>query len=163
MHLERSFGIPSKSPLEKYDALNDKFASFYFNGYGVKKHLKKLRKVRQSGCRWSNSSLTRRDTGSTQKCSTRNLPSSNLKNRMPNAESSLMNSPSSQPRFINYGKCRISLKTVGQENKITPCSPMLSRERQLCSTTCRKYRNLTRTLVEIHSCLFSHRWRRRKT
>jgi hypothetical protein len=43
MHL-RSFG-GAKPPLQKYDALEDKFASFYFNGYGVKKHLRKLRKV----------------------------------------------------------------------------------------------------------------------
>jgi len=41
----RSFG-GTRSPIKKYDALEDKFASFYFNGYGVKKHLKKLRKVR---------------------------------------------------------------------------------------------------------------------
>lgn len=45
MHLQRGFGLPSKSPIEKYDALQDKFASFYFSGYGVKKHLKKLKKV----------------------------------------------------------------------------------------------------------------------
>jgi hypothetical protein len=48
MQLQRSFGITPKSPLQNYDALHDKFAAFYFNGYGVKKHLKKLRKVKLS-------------------------------------------------------------------------------------------------------------------
>jgi hypothetical protein len=34
-----------RDPNLAYDALADKHASFYFSGYGVKKHLKKLRKV----------------------------------------------------------------------------------------------------------------------
>lgn len=34
-----------REPNPTYDALTDKHASFYFSGYGVKKHLKKLRKV----------------------------------------------------------------------------------------------------------------------
>ena len=39
-------GILSKKNVSKnYDALQDRHASFYFNGYGVKRHLKKLKKA----------------------------------------------------------------------------------------------------------------------
>ena len=37
--------LNNKQDVFSYDALQDKFASYYFSGYGVKKHLKKLRKV----------------------------------------------------------------------------------------------------------------------
>ena len=43
--MEKKVIIQSKDPLRNYDALQDKHASFYFNGYGVKKHLRKLKKV----------------------------------------------------------------------------------------------------------------------
>ena len=34
-----------KNVNKDYDALQDRHASFYFNGYGVKRHLKKLKKA----------------------------------------------------------------------------------------------------------------------
>ena len=37
--------VPSKTLRKDYDALQDRHASFYFNGHGVKRHLKKLKKV----------------------------------------------------------------------------------------------------------------------
>ncbi len=43
--LEKNYAFSVKSPLANYDALQDEHASFYFNGYGVKRHLKKLKKV----------------------------------------------------------------------------------------------------------------------
>lgn len=45
MALEKKYALDSKIGNSHYDALQDKHASFYFNGYGVKKHLKKLKKV----------------------------------------------------------------------------------------------------------------------
>jgi rhamnogalacturonyl hydrolase YesR len=43
--MEKKDAIQTKDLLRNYDALQDKHASFYFNGYGVKKHLRKLKKV----------------------------------------------------------------------------------------------------------------------
>jgi len=43
--MEKKKLSPVKDPLRNYDALQDKHASFYFNGYGVKKHLRKLKRV----------------------------------------------------------------------------------------------------------------------
>lgn len=43
--IDKNFSNSNKSSLVHYDALADKHASFYFNAHGVKKHLKKLKKV----------------------------------------------------------------------------------------------------------------------
>jgi len=51
MALEKKYAVDSKIGNSHYDALQDKHASFYFNGYGVKKHLKKLKKVCVCGSR----------------------------------------------------------------------------------------------------------------
>jgi len=46
MHSQNAFGKSKKATLSSYDALQDRFASCYFNSQGVKKHLKKLKRVK---------------------------------------------------------------------------------------------------------------------
>jgi hypothetical protein len=70
--IEKKLALCNKNSFINYDALQDKHASFYFNGYGVKKHLKKLKKVIEIIFRHFKNSLFKRDTSNMQKCLTIN-------------------------------------------------------------------------------------------
>ena len=70
--IEKKIALSNKNSFINYDALQDKHASFYFNGYGVKKHLKKLKKVTEIIFRHFKNSLFKRDTSNMQKCLTIN-------------------------------------------------------------------------------------------
>lgn len=65
--MDKNITISTKSPLYSYDALQDKHASFYFNGYGVRKHLKKLKKVKLVLSRLSKWNLSKEIINNIQK------------------------------------------------------------------------------------------------
>ena len=94
--------MSTKNPLINYDALQDKHASFYFNGYGVKKHLKKLKKVTEILFRHSKSNPFKSDTNSTHKCWIINLQSYSIRKRNCIRKPSLMFRLWSNLPYKNY-------------------------------------------------------------